>query len=71
MVADYEAIDGPPLHPNCRCALQPRLDDEFEAEMQQAERELAEAEAENLRQIIAENAEEIAAIDAQVERIMR
>jgi hypothetical protein len=39
--------------------------------MQQAERELAEAEAENLRQIIAENAEEIAAIDAQVERIMR
>jgi HK97 family phage portal protein len=71
MVADYESIDGPPLHPNCRCALQPRLDDEFEAEMQQAERELAEAEAENLRQIIAENAEEIAAIDAQVERIMR
>ena len=71
MVADYEDIDGPPLHPNCRCALQPRLDDEFEAEMQQAERELAEAEAENLRQIIAENAEEIAAIDAQVERIMR
>jgi HK97 family phage portal protein len=71
MVADYEAIDGPPLHPNCRCALQPRLDDEFEAEMQQAERELAEAEAENLRQIIAENAEEIAAIDAQVERVMR
>jgi len=71
MVADYEAIDGPPLHPNCRCALQPRLDDEFEAEMQQAERELAEAEAENLRQIIAENSEEIAEIDAQVERIMR
>jgi HK97 family phage portal protein len=71
MLMDYEDIDGPPLHPNCRCALQPRLDDEFEAEMQQAERELAEAEAENLRQIIAENAEEIAAIDAQVERIMR
>jgi hypothetical protein len=71
MLMDYEDIDGPPLHPNCRCALQPRLDDEFEAEMQQAERELAEAEAENLRQIIAENAEEIAAIDAQVEGIMR
>lgn len=71
MIADYEAIDGPPLHPNCRCALQPRLDDEFEAEMQQAERELAEAEAENLRQIMAENAEEIEAINAQVERIMR
>ena len=25
MLLDYEAIQGPPLHPNCRCSLQPRL----------------------------------------------
>lgn len=27
---DYEPINGPPLHPNCRCSLQPRLISEYE-----------------------------------------
>ena len=30
MVLDYEDIKGPPLHPNCRCSLMPRLSDELE-----------------------------------------
>jgi len=30
MALDYEAIDGPPLHPNCRCSMQPILSPELE-----------------------------------------
>jgi hypothetical protein len=27
---NYESIDGPPLHPNCRCSLQPKLIDDYQ-----------------------------------------
>ena len=30
LVLDYESIDGPPLHPNCRCSLQPRLVSDYQ-----------------------------------------
>ena len=30
LALDYEAIDGPPLHPNCRCSMQPKLIDDYE-----------------------------------------
>jgi HK97 family phage portal protein len=43
MVADYESIDGPPLHPNCRCSLMPKLDGEYQSILDEA---LAEQEAE-------------------------
>jgi HK97 family phage portal protein len=43
MVADYESIDGPPLHPNCRCSLMPQLDGEYQSILDEA---LAEQEAE-------------------------
>lgn len=39
--ADYEAIDGPPLHPNCRCAVQPVLADDYEDLAAEAERRIA------------------------------
>ena len=29
MMLDYEAIDGPPLHPNCRCSMQPTLSADY------------------------------------------
>jgi HK97 family phage portal protein len=70
MVADYEAIDGPPLHPNCRCSLQPRLDDESEAILREAEAELAaDLDAIEARSI-SENAGTFARAEARVERIM-
>ncbi len=31
MALDYEAIDSPPLHPNCRCSMVPKLAGEYEA----------------------------------------
>ena len=31
MVLDYEDIKGAPLHPNCRCSMQPLLDDDLES----------------------------------------
>ena len=40
MVLDYEDIQGPPLHPNCRCSLQPRLRDDLEEIATDIEREL-------------------------------
>lgn len=43
--ADYEAIDGPPLHPNCRCAVQPVLVDDYEDLAREAERRVARLEA--------------------------
>jgi HK97 family phage portal protein len=39
--ADYERIDGPPLHPNCRCATQPVLNPEYEDIAREAERRIA------------------------------
>ena len=30
MVLDYEDVAGPPLHPNCRCSMQPKFDSEME-----------------------------------------
>jgi hypothetical protein len=30
MLMDYEDIDGPPLHPNCRCSMQPVLVYDYE-----------------------------------------
>jgi hypothetical protein len=30
LVLNYESIDGPPLHPNCRCSLQPKLIDDYQ-----------------------------------------
>jgi len=43
MVLDYENIDGPPLHPNCRCSMQPVFDDEMEAIMRDVEKGSEEA----------------------------
>lgn len=40
MTLDYEAIDGPPLHPNCRCSLQPQLVDDYETIIRDMEKEL-------------------------------
>ena len=31
MILDFEDVAGPPLHPNCRCSMQPQLDDDLEA----------------------------------------
>ena len=51
MVLDYEDIQGPPLHPNCRCSMQPKLRDDLEqilggmeAEIEQEARKLNLAE---------------------------
>jgi hypothetical protein len=40
MVLDYESIQGPPLHPNCRCSLQPKLMDGYEQIAQDIEAEI-------------------------------
>ena len=71
MVADYEAIDGPPLHPNCRCSLQPKLDDEYEDILKEAEAQLSKEAELNEAALIAENREEFEANEAEVRRIMR
>lgn len=39
LVLDYESIQGPPLHPNCRCSLQPKLMDGYEQIALEAEQE--------------------------------
>ncbi|NBV60496.1 MAG: phage portal protein [Rhodobacteraceae bacterium] len=70
MVADYESIDGPPLHPNCRCSLQPRLDDELEEILKEGEAELEQAIAEQEAAAIAANPEEFARNEAAARRIM-
>ena len=31
MILDYENVNGPPLHPNCRCSMQPKLTPELES----------------------------------------
>ena len=41
MSLDYEAIDGPPLHPNCRCSMQPQLVDDYEQLIKDAEADAA------------------------------
>jgi hypothetical protein len=70
MLMDYEDIDGPPLHPNCRCSLQPVLDDESEAILREAEAELkAEMEAID-KQSIRENREIYERAEAEARRIM-
>jgi hypothetical protein len=38
MKLDYEEISAPPLHPNCRCAMQPTLVDDYENIAAEAER---------------------------------
>lgn len=44
MVLDYEDITAPPLHPNCRCSLQPKLSSDYDEIIAEAE---AEQEAAN------------------------
>ena len=39
---NYERVDGPPLHPNCRCAVQPVLVDDYERIAREAERRVRE-----------------------------
>jgi len=41
MKLDYSSIDGPPLHPNCRCALQPKLAGGYQDIVNEAERRIA------------------------------
>jgi HK97 family phage portal protein len=48
MVLDYEDIKGPPLHPNCRCSMQPVLSDALEREIREIE-ESGDIEAERRR----------------------
>ena len=31
IILDYENVNGPPLHPNCRCSMQPKLTPELES----------------------------------------
>lgn len=45
LTLDYEAVDGPPLHPNCRCSLQPRLIDDYENLFRELDAELEAKEA--------------------------
>lgn len=71
MLMDYEDIDGPPLHPNCRCSLQPKLDDEYEDILKEAEAELAKQAELTDAAAIAENREEFEAAEEQLRRIMR
>lgn len=42
MEIDYEAIDGPPLHPNCRCSLQPELIDELDEIMRERQAQISD-----------------------------
>lgn len=39
MILDYETIKGPPLHPNCRCSMQPKL----RADLEDIVREIGES----------------------------
>ena len=48
MVLDYEDIKGPPLHPNCRCSMQPVLSEALEREIREIE-ESGDIEAERRR----------------------
>jgi HK97 family phage portal protein len=53
MVLDYENVDGPPLHPNCRCSVQPQFDQELEQILAEDEAEgeaRAQAEARRIMQ---------------------
>ena len=43
MTLDYEDVQGPPLHPNCRCSMQPVLDPMFSEIEADIERQLKEA----------------------------
>lgn len=48
MTLDYEDVQGPPLHPNCRCSMQPKLPAELEAIVEDITDEELEAEGERL-----------------------
>jgi hypothetical protein len=53
MTLDFGNVDGPPLHPNCRCSMQPQFDDELEqllAEDAEEAEKLAQAEARRIMQ---------------------
>ena len=41
LALDYEAVDGPPLHPNCRCSMQPKLIDDYEQILKDMEADAA------------------------------
>lgn len=43
MTLDYEDVQGPPLHPNCRCSMQPVIDPMFSEIEADIERQLKEA----------------------------
>jgi HK97 family phage portal protein len=70
MLMDYENIDGPPLHPNCRCSMQPVLDDESEAILREAEAEVEAELAAISKRTIAENRETFERAEAEAARIM-
>ena len=70
IVADYEAIDGPPLHPNCRCSLQPQLEEGYENILREIEAEVAEEEAISSAANDITNKELIEAMDEKARRIM-
>lgn len=42
LALDYEDIEGPPLHPNCRCSLQPRLISDYEEIIASGREEVAQ-----------------------------
>ena len=49
LTLDYEDVQGPPLHPHCRCAVQPVLDDNFEDIAAEAERRIAGGKAKEIK----------------------
>jgi len=54
MVLDYENVDGPPLHPNCRCSMQPQFDAEIEQILAETEAEGEAAAQAEVRRIMRE-----------------
>ncbi|MFZ9375148.1 MAG: phage minor head protein, partial [Burkholderiaceae bacterium] len=49
MTLDYEDVHGPPLHPHCRCAVQPVLDENFEDIAAEAERRIMGGKAREVK----------------------
>ena len=48
---DYEDVQGPPLHPNCRCSLQPKLIADYEESQAQTVRDVQEMLDQQLREM--------------------
>lgn len=74
IVFDYEAISAPPLHPNCRCSLQPKLIDDYQDILDEARAaHQVKLDAANEAAIEALNAEdnEYERIEEEVRRIMQ